>query len=316
MSLKKESVTFEASIGGGNRIQGYIYPTESSSPKGIIQICHGMAEYIGRYEEMIAFLNEKGWHVCGMDMLGHGGTYELNKNNDMPLGYFGEGKNAIFKTISDILKMRKEAKNRLGEDLPFFLYGHSMGSFVARAIYSLPNYNIAYDAYLISSTMGPNPAVGFAKFLASLASKKKPANLVNAAAFGSYNKRIKNAKTPFDWISTDEKEIDIYVKDDMLGFTFTGKGFYDLFTLVDFIQSPDAYNNLALSPIFFTYGEEDPVGSYGEGVRKVIKAMEDKGAPVDEKSYGPYRHEIQHEPVRSEYFADIDKFFTKNLSRG
>ncbi|MBP5260896.1 MAG: alpha/beta fold hydrolase [Clostridiales bacterium] len=314
MSLNKETVAFDASVGGGNKIQGYFYPTSAAQPKGVIQICHGMAEYIGRYEQMIEYLNDNGWHVCGMDMLGHGGTYELNKDNDMPLGYFGEGKGAIFKTISDILKLHKQSKDRFGEDLHYFLYGHSMGSFVARAIYSLPKYNKAFDAYLISSTMGPNPAVGFAKFLASMASKKKPANLVNAAAFGSYNKRIKNKRTVFDWISSDEKEVDIYMKDDMLGFTFTGKGFYDLFTLVAFIQGAEAYDNLALSPIMFTYGEDDPVGSYGDGVRKVIRAMEDKGAPVEEKSYGPYRHEIQHEPVRFEYFEDVNRFFTGNLT--
>ena len=310
--MERETVVFDASIGGGNKIRGYFYPTDSQSPKGVIQICHGMAEYIGRYEEMIAFLNERGWHVCGMDMLGHGGSYELNRTNGMPLGYFGEGKGAIFKTISDELKFHKKAKERFGEDLKYVLYGHSMGSFITRAIYSLPKYSGAYEAYLISSTMGPNAAVGFAKFLASMSSKKKPANLVNAAAFGSYNKRIKKARTPFDWISTVDKEIDIYMQDDMCGFTFTGKGFYDLFTLVEFIQSKDVYDNLALSPIMFTYGEEDPVGSYGEGVRKVIKAMEEKGAPVKSKSYGPYRHEIQHEPVRSEYFEDIDRFFTEN----
>ncbi|SCW64456.1 Lysophospholipase, alpha-beta hydrolase superfamily [Ruminococcaceae bacterium YRB3002] len=311
--MQKENVVFEASIGGGNKVQGYFYPTEEAQPKGVIQICHGMAEYIGRYEEMIAFLNECGWHVCGMDMLGHGGTYALNKDNDMPLGYFGEDKGAIFKTIGDVLKMHNKAKERFGADLTYVLYGHSMGSFVARAVYSLPKYSGEFDAYVISSTMGPNPAVGFAKFLASMASKKKPANLVNAAAFGSYNKRVKNRLTVFDWISTDPEEVADYMRDDMLGFTFTGKGFYDLFTLVEFIQSSEAYNNLALAPIFFTYGDDDPVGSYGEGVRKVIKAMEEKGAPVKSKDYGPYRHEIQHEPVRAEYFKDIDDFFTQAL---
>lgn len=311
MSLNKETVIFDASIGGGNKISGYYYPADTDTPKGVIQICHGMAEYIGRYEQMIEYLNNRGWHVCGMDMMGHGGTYMLNKDNDMPLGYFGADKGAIFKTIADELKLHKMAKERFGKDLKYVLYGHSMGSFVTRAIYSLPSYNGEYDAYLISSTMGPNPAVGFAKILASMSSKKKPAGLVNAAAFGTYNKRIKNSKTPFDWISTDAEEVAIYMKDDMLGFTFTGKGFYDLFTLVDFIQSAEAYNNLALSPIMFTYGEDDPVGSYGDGVRKVIARMEELGAPVKSKSYGPYRHEIQHEPVRFEYFEDIDRFFSE-----
>ncbi len=310
MSIAKENITFPASIGDANRVRGYFYPTESDSPKGVIQICHGMAEYIGRYEEMIEYLNGCGWHVCGMDMLGHGGTYELNKNNNMPLGYFGAEKGAIFKTIADEMKMHNEAKKRFGDDLKYFLYGHSMGSFIVRAMYSLPSCSTAFDGYLISSTMGPNPAVGFAKFLAKLARSRKPARLVNAAAFGSYNKRIKKARTPFDWISTDPHEIDVYMDDDMLGFTFTGKGFYDLFTLVAFIQSDEVYNNLSLRPIMFTYGEEDPVGSYGEGVRKVIAAMEDRGVNVKSKSYGPYRHEIQHEPVRGEYFKDIDGFFS------
>ena len=108
----KEKIIFDASIGGGNKIQGYIYPTDNEEPKGVIQICHGMSEYIERYEPMISFLNSNGWHVCGMDMLGHGGTYELNKGNDMPLGYFGEGKSAIFMTIADELKKIPNEKVR------------------------------------------------------------------------------------------------------------------------------------------------------------------------------------------------------------
>ena len=308
--MDSEKVIFDAAIGGGNKINGYFYPSSAEEIKGVIQICHGMAETILRYEEMIGVLNAKGWHVCGMDMLGHGGTYELNKDNDMPKGYFGEGKFAIIKTLADIMKMHEEAKKRFGDDLKYVLFGHSMGSFVARAIFSTPQYSDNFDAYLFASTAGPNNALGIARALSSIMGKKKEGKFISALAFGNYNKRVKNKKTPYDWISTDEKEVERYMADSMCGFLFTNKGFYDMFTLMTFIQSDRAYDNLSDKPVMFTYGEEDPVGSYGEGVRKVIKNMEDKGIKVKSKSYGPFRHEIQNEPVRSEFFADVDEFFT------
>ncbi len=312
--MNREDIVFDAAIGGGNKIRGYFYPSDNADIKGVIQICHGMAEGIHRYEEMIEVLNSRGWHVCGMDMLGHGGTYELNKDNDMPKGYFGEGKFAIIKTLADIMKMHEEAVKRFGEDLKYVLFGHSMGSFVARAIFSTPQYSSSFDAYLIASTAGPNGALSFAKALSSMKGKKKEGKFISALAFGGYNKKVKNKRTVYDWISTDDKEVDRYIADPMCGFAFTNKGFYDMFTLMEFIQSDRAYDNLPDKPVMFTYGEEDPVGSYGNGVRKVIRRMEDKGLKVESRSYGPFRHEIQNEPVRSEFFDDVDDFFTKAVS--
>jgi len=314
--MKKETIFFDATGGDNKKIAGYFYPSEESTINGVVQICHGMAEYIGRYEEFIDYLNKKGWHVCGMDMMGHGGTLEKNRVNNGIEGYFGEQRNAIFLTVKDIMEMHNQAKIRFGEDLPYVLYGHSMGSFVTRAIYSTPDFSKEFAAFTVSSTMGPNPVIGVAIFLSTVICKfrrKKKAKFMNALAFGSYNKRIPNPKSEYDWITTDEAELDIYLDDPMLGFVFTNKGMFDLFQLVRFIQSDEAYAMLAKKPIFFTYGEEDPVGSYGEGVREVIKKMEAKKAPVKSKNYGKYRHEIQHEPVREEYFRDIEEFFRDNI---
>jgi alpha-beta hydrolase superfamily lysophospholipase len=95
----------------------------------------------------------------------------------------------------------------------------------------------------------------------------------------------------------------------MCGFTFTNDGFRTLFGLISFIQSKEAYAVVPDIPCMFTYGNEDPVGSYGEGVEKVIASMKEHGANVKSKSYGPYRHEIQNEPVKEEYFADLTAFF-------
>ena len=312
--LKPERMGFVSSIGNGYKIVAFFYPSSCPKIKGVVQICHGMAEYIARYEEMISRFNDAGYHVCGMDMAGHGATYELNKDAGYPKGYFGGLKNGWQMLLTDIMGLHEYAVERFGkEGLKYILYGHSMGSFVVRSIFSTPRYSKQFDAFVFASTAGPNPAVGFGKFLASTAcffgGKKRKNHLLNGIAFGSYTKRIPNARTPLDWLSTDESEVKKYADDPMCGFTFTSDGFRTLFGLLSFIQSDNAYAVVPGTPCMFTYGSEDPVGSYGAGVEKVIAKMKEHGANVKAKNYGPYRHEIQNEPVREEYFADLIDFF-------
>jgi len=311
--LNPQRMAFVSSIGNGYKTVGFFYPSSAPEIKGVIQICHGMAEYVKRYEEMILKFNEAGYHVCGMDMPGHGETYALNKDNGYPKGYFGGAKEPWKVLLTDVMGFHEYAEKRFGkEGLKYILYGHSMGSFVVRSIFSTPRYNRQFDGYVFASTMGPNPAVGMGKFLASLGcvfGKKAKNGLLNAIAFGSYNKKISKPRTPCDWLSTIPEEVDKYVNDPMCGFTFTSDGFKTLFGLVEFIQSEEAYALIPDRPCFFTYGEDDPVGSYGEGVRKVIARMQEAGANLKSKSYGPYRHEIQNEPVREEYFKDLIEFF-------
>ena len=312
--LNPEKKEFVSSIGNGVKIAGFFYPSSAPKIKGVVQICHGMAEYLARYEEMIAKFNEAGYHVCGMDMPGHGATYELNKDKGYPKGYFGGVKDSWKVLLTDVMGMHEYAIERFGKDgLKYILYGHSMGSFVVRSIFSTPRYNRQFDGYVFASTMGPNPAVGAGKFLAgaacALGGKKMKNGLLNLIAFGSYNKRIKKPGTTCDWLSTIPEEVDKYVEDPMCGFTFTSEGFKTLFNIVAFMQSDEAYALIPDRPCMFTYGEEDPVGSYGTGVRKVIDRMKEAGADYRVKNYGPYRHEIQNEPVRNEYFGDLISFF-------
>lgn len=317
--LDPEKKVFVSSIGGGYKIGGFFYPSTASEIKGVVQICHGMAEYLARYEEMIALFNEAGYHVCGMDMPGHGATYELNKDKGYPKGYFGGAKNSWQVLLTDVMGLHEYAVERFGKDgLKYILYGHSMGSFVVRSIFSTPRYNKQFDSFVFASTMGPNPAVGAGKFLAGAACffgcKKVKNHLLNAIAFGSYNKHIKHPRTACDWLSTIPEEVDKYVNDPMCGFTFTSDGFRTLFGLVAFIQSDEAYALISNRPCMFTYGSEDPVGSYGTGVEKVIANMKAVGAEPRVKNYGPYRHEIQNEPVKEEYFKDLISFFDDTVS--
>ena len=312
--LNPEKKIFVSSIGNGFKIASFFYPSSAEKIKGVVQICHGRAEYIARYEEMIERFNEAGYHVCGMDMPGHGETYEINKDKGYPKGYFGGVKDSWRVLLTDIMGLHEYAVERFGrEGLKYILYGHSMGSFVVRSIFSTPRYSKQFDAFVFASTMGPNPAVGMGKFLASAACvfgcKKVKNHLLNAIAFGSYNKHIKNPRTYNDWLSTIPGEVDKYVDDPMCGFCFTSEGFKTLFSLVAFMQSEEAYALISDRPCFFTYGTEDPVGGYGAGVEKVIAKMKEAGANLKSKNYGPYRHEIQNEPVKEEYFADLIEFF-------
>ena len=315
MGLDFEKVIFDASNGNGAKIAGRYYPSNAKEIKGVVQICHGMMEHLGRYEEFIAFLNSAGYHVCGIEMMGHGGTYELNKGLGYPKGYFGQGKNDAADTIRDIMEMRRLARVRFGEDTRYLLYGHSMGAIIARYIYSSPEYSCEFSKYVFSSTSGPNPAVGFGRFLSEAAclfgGAKKKGKLINKLAFGSYGRRIENPICSSDWLSTDPMEVQIYLHDPMCGFTFTNEGFRVLFKIAGFVQSAKAYQNLSDAPCFFTYGSEDPVGGYAKGVGKIIVKMKQYGRGVLAKCYVPYRHEIQHEPVRGDYFRDIVDFLDK-----
>ena len=310
--IQCETVVFEAANGNGAKIAGYYYPSSAGEIKGVVQICHGMAEYLARYEKFIESLNEAGFHVCGIDMLGHGKTYKLNESIGYPKGYFGKGGKAAADTLKDIMEMHRLARVRFGENIPYYLYGHSMGSFIVRAIFSTPEYACEFSKFVFSSTIGPNPAVVFGRFLAGAAClfgcAKKENRLLEAVAFGSYCKRIKDPSTPFDWISTDPEAVKAYTEDPMCGFSFTGGGYSVLFNYISFIQSSKAFENLSEAPCLFAYAAEDPVGSYGKGVEKAFSKMKHYGARAHARNYGPYRHELLNEPVCDDYIRDVIDF--------
>ncbi len=310
-----EKVTFNAANGNGAKVAGRYYPSNSEEIKGVVQICHGMAEYLGRYEEFIAHLNDQGYHVCGIDMMGHGDTWELNKELDYPKGYFGKGRTAAADTVRDIMEMHRLARVRFGEDVPYYLFGHSMGSFIVRYIFSTPEYACEFKKFVFSSTGGPNPAMGFGRFLSALfclfGRAEKKGKLIGKIAFGPYLKRIENPASAFDWLSTEPAEVQIYLNDPMCGFDFTNEGYNVLFRIAGFVQSNKSFQNMSEAPCLFTYGSEDPVGSYGIGVEKIISMMKRYGARISARRYESFRHELQHEPVRDDYFRDITDFLNQ-----
>ena len=279
--------------------------TCEGKPKAIVQILHGMAEHVGRYEELAKSLNREGFVVVGRDLRGHGKDAKI-------LGYFGEknGWNLLLQDAHDLMCEMKKAYPHT----PYFLLGHSMGSFLARE-FAL-RYSWELDGLILSGTGHyPKMVTGAGKLIASLMPKKKPSKLVDKLAFGSNNKPFQPARTPFDWLSRDEKQVDQYIADPLCGFMFTGKAYGDFFggltALADFSRLKAMEKQL---PVLFLSGEKDPVGQMGQGVRKVADAFRQAGMQaVDVLMYPEGRHEMFNEINKEDVYNDVAAWLDQAL---
>ena len=200
-------------------MEQYAVWAPEAPPKAVVQILHGMAEHIGRYERTALALNRAGYLAAGHDHRGHGKDAET-------LGYFADrdGWDAI---LEDAHRVSLDLKKKY-PGVPLFLLGHSMGSFLARE-YAL-RYGRELDGLILSGTgFYPKGLCAAGRLLAKLSPKKKPAAAVNKIAFAGNNKPFAPGRTGFEWLSRDEKEVDKYVADPLCGFCFTGRAFADFF---------------------------------------------------------------------------------------
>ncbi len=284
----------------GKDLQVYVWPVDA--PKAVVQLVHGMAEHMGRYDRLAQALNQAGYAVVGHDHLGHG---PIAKKEE--LGYFGP-KDGWDSLIRDMHGVTEYAKGRF-PGLPFALLGHSMGSFAAREY--LLRYGGELSACVLSGT-GWHPAAlaVSARCMAALCgafSWTKPAHFVNKMGFGSYNKAFQPARTPFDWLSRDEKEVDKYVADPLCGFVFTARGFYDMFGGLKALSNLSRLQSMPKAlPVYFLSGAMDPVGTQGKGVETVARQFRDAGMQdVTVRLYEGGRHEMFNEINRDEVTADL-----------
>ncbi len=310
MAVIKEEFLFPSAAGDCD-IHAISWKPKGKSPKAVIQFVHGMAEYIDRYDSMARYFAEQGYAVYGNDHLGHGKSV----NQKCPLGYFGtENRNgAVF--VKDMKQLTDLAKTEFPGQ-PFFLFGHSMGSFLSRVY--LSEYGEGLDGAIICGTAGPNPAAGFAVKLADAICKrhaKDPGVLLNKLAFSTYNARTRHY-TSFDWLSKDQENVRVYVRDPLCGFLFSNQGFSDLLTLNQYIFSDAVIENCPKNlPMFFISGTGDPVGTYGKGVKKTVRLYRKSGhKKVSVKLYRGSRHEIHNDIDKVDVFKDMDHFMQKILT--
>lgn len=273
-----------------------------AEPRAIVQIAHGMCEHSMRYAELAEFLSSHGFIVCANDHLGHGESVTSEKE----LGYFADNEGWVC-AVKDMHSLTLIVK-RSYPDLPFFLFGHSMGSFLARAYTTW--FGSQLDAVIYCGTSGPMK-MAEAMLIAVDAAKKTSdpyhrSAAINKLAFGSYNKKIEELRTESDWLSRDEKRVDAYIADPKCGFVFTLNGFENLGKLIWFVSQDRWFSTMRKDlPILLISGDADPVGAYGEGVKKVFNKLISYCCRAHIKLYEGARHELINEINRQEVFEDV-----------
>ncbi len=316
--MRKEEFYFD-SRDGMSKIHAVRYTPEEGAlvdgkPRAVLQIIHGMAEYAERYEKTAKFFTDRGFVVTGEDHLGHGRTVEEGGI----YGYFCPRDPATV-VVRDVHRLKKMTQ-ALYPGVPYVILGHSMGSFILR------NYIFRYGtgiqgAVIVGTGMQPPAVVGSAKAAAAVqkvfCGGRHVSRLIDRMAFGSYNKRIENARTPFDWISRDEGNVDRYIADPLCGFTFTVNGFQTLFELISRVQKKENLEKVPKElPIFMVSGTDDPVGDYGEGVQRAYQSLADAGLQrLQIKMYKGARHELLNEADGETVMQDICDWMEQNVPR-
>lgn len=258
--------------------------------RAVLQIAHGMAEHFERYEKFIGVLCDNGIAVFTNDHLGHGKS--VAKPEDK--GYFGPGGWHVM--VADCHELYGIARKEFPTQ-PYYFFGHSMGSFVARAYTREYGQDLAGAIYC--GTGGKNPALGMgialSKMIASCKGDRHKSKLIDGMAFGAYNKKFEK-RTNFDWLTRDHDVVDAYIADPDCGFLFTVNGMLGLFGVLQSVSGPDWYNSLPKDlPILLIAGDMDPVGNYGKGVSQVCDDLKAAGRNVEMILYKDCRHEILNE---------------------
>ena len=285
-------------------------------PKAILQIIHGMVEFIDRYDDFARYLTEHGYLVVGEDHLGHGASVQSDEYH----GFFGRNGNAW--VIADIHQLRLMMREEF-PDIPYLMLGHSMGSFLIRQYITEKDGRYADDlkgVVVMGTAWQPAPVLAAGKAIAKVLGTGKVgkrAKLIDVMSFGSYLKRIPEPRTISDWLTKDEKIVDWYRSQPWCTFHFTPNGYYHMFSGMQKAHDIRRMKKLPEGlPILFTSGAEDPVGAWGEGVRKAYMIYsENTSCEVSISLYDNDRHEILNETDRDIVYADLLDFFEYCLEK-
>ena len=255
----------------------------TARPKGVLQISHGMGEHALRYAPVAEFYNASGFHVVANDHRGHGKSVKSKEG----LGDFGPGGwNAL---IADMTTLSRKARAEFS-GLPLIVLGHSMGSF-------------ALQQYLLDHS----GAIAGAVLSGSAAADRLPVDPERDADLSAINRAFEPARTPFDWLSRDEKEVDKYVADPLCGFGVNKAGMISMAAAMARTIDPKALALIRKDlPIYVFAGDKDPVNANLAGLKIVAQRYRDAGiADVTEKYYPGGRHEMFNETNRDEVMRDL-----------
>ena len=278
--------------------------------KAVVQILHGIAEHVERYDDFANYLNSQGIAVVAEDHMGHGKSMVTQ-------GYFAGG---WFTAEADSYRLLEMAQAEFPE-VPYVLFGHSMGSFMARTILcQYPDCGIS-AAIICGTGWQPTAAlpamIKMVELVCKVTGETRPSEPLQGIVFGSYNKRVEHPRTPFDWLTRDKEIVDAYIAHPLCGFTASCGLLREMVRSFRYIQDPANLGAMRKDlPVFFIAGGDDPVGNYGKGIHQSADAFKKAGMEdVSVKIYPLGRHEILNEINKEEVFADVVSWVEKRLEK-
>ena len=300
------------SADGTTTLYGRTWAPEHGAPRAILQLVHGIAEHIGRYDRFARFMSDHGYLVCAEDHLGHGNTPE----NAEDLGYTAD-KDGWVKMTDNVRALHERIAPQY-PGIPYFILGHSMGSFLTRSY--LIRYPGTVDACALLGT-GQQPESVLKAGLAACRleqirlGKRGRSKLLQSLCFGAYNSQFKPNRTESDWVCSVDEVVDAYIADPFCQVMPTVTLMRDMLTGIRFNQQAE---NLAkmdkTTPVFFLSGDQDPVGSNGTGVRAAYQSFLDAGCGhVRLKLYPGGRHEMLNEHNWQDVYDELLSWFDQQI---
>ena len=309
--MKVSEFTFDSST-AHNKIFTRLYEPDGE-PKAVLQISHGMAEHSALYKPFCEYMAQRGFVVVINDHLGHGRSV----TSGALYGHFGE-KGGLYNVVEDQRNLQSIMREKYPE-LPYFLMGHSMGSFIAR------EFAAAYGNSLTAVVfMGTSAGISTAMWKAertylNMLKKAKGARAkipsLEKIATGPYNKKFKPNRTNYDWVTSKEEEVDRFVNDPLCGFPFTARAYAEMFDGLRGLYPEHLSAMKKDIPVLLFAGDHDPVGSNGPGVRQVYEEIKAAGVQdVTLKLYEGGRHEMFNEINREEVYDDLIGWLNSKLA--
>lgn len=287
--MKKELFTFTGTA--ENSLSAVLYFPEGE-PKLLFQITHGMTEHMGRYEELAEKLAEQGIVTAGFDLPGHG------RNPGHPdCASFGES--GWTQTLADMQAFSQLLASRFS-GLPLVLMGFSLGSFLVRD-YLSSGYTMPSAAVIMGPGTQPSLILSGIKKLVEREIKKEGFNnttpLIHKLSFETYNQKFKPAGTDFDWLCSDERELETYMSDPLRRANISTGLFWQLLDAMQRTGQADTCARIPKElPVLLLSGSDDPVGDFGKGVQNVELLMKKAGMSQIRMELIPHaRHDVFHE---------------------
>lgn len=301
--MKQEILTIHSSCDNLPLSVAMIYP--EGDVKGIIQLVHGMAEHKERYFPFMEFLAEAGYATIMHDHRGHGDSVKAADD----LGYFYDETGTY--VVEDVRTVGAYAEQRF-PGAPLYLFGHSMGALIVRVY--LKKYDDTIKKLIVCGAPGKNPVVGVAKMLINVLKtfkgERNRSMLMYNLSLGPFNKTIENPRTPCDWLTVNEANVDAYLADPKSGFFFTLNGYQNLMCVMEECFKESGWGMKQKDvPIFFIAGSEDPCISGKKGWEESMEFLRGRGySQVNGKLYEGYRHEILNETIFQQVYNDVLQF--------